>query len=131
MSMETWKAEFYPVDAWKVPEDEAVAHSLQKWIGLRLENLEKHDVELAPNFRVVHEPGTTIGLGINDDTCALCFHHYHESQDGTPICSGCPLKKHTGLACGFAESAWEDFVHYGSVNPMIEALHGALVKEGA
>lgn len=41
MSLAAWKAEHYPVDAANVPAEEAVAHSLRKWRGLRPRVLER------------------------------------------------------------------------------------------
>ena len=42
MDSAAWCEEFYSVDAKDVPKQEAVAHSLKKWIGLLPENLAKH-----------------------------------------------------------------------------------------
>ena len=73
MSLDTWKAEFYPVEAEKVKKRDALAHSLQKWLGLRPGNLWKHKV---------WRPGSAIRiedcyaeLWIGGDTCALCAHY--------------------------------------------------------
>ena len=131
MSYESWQDEFYPVPANEVPEGKALAHSLQKWIGLRQENLEKHGVTLSPGFRMVHEPGHADGLGIDDESCALCAYYATKDLDGEAVCDECPIKKHTGQACGWTGSAWLDFAMFGNPEPMIEALRGALAKEGA
>jgi hypothetical protein len=37
MSLESWKAEFYPIPADEVKKKDALAHSLRKWEGLRKE----------------------------------------------------------------------------------------------
>ena len=51
MSVETWKEEFYPVDATDDEVQEGsifilLDHSILKWTGALPENLKKHDVEL-------------------------------------------------------------------------------------
>ena len=79
----------------------------------------------------VLEPGDPERLEITDDTCALCAYYATQDLDGEAVCDECPLKKHTGLACGWTGSAWLDFIMLGSPEPMIEALRGALAKEGA
>jgi len=78
MTLETWKKEFYPVPADDPSIDtsmKATLHSLQKWIGLRKENLNKHSVYMFAgyvddflDFKSSIDPG----LCINADSCALC-----------------------------------------------------------
>ena len=131
MGFESWKDEFYPVPANEVSEGKALLHSLQKWIGLREDNLEKHGMTMSPSFRMVREPGRTVWLYISDDSCALCYYHLDQTYDGNLECGGCPLYRHTGKTCEHPESAWMDFVHSGNPEPMVEALSGALAKEGA
>lgn len=51
MSFKTWKEEFYPVTAQEIVEkcatrQELILHSLQKWNGLKQENLDKHNVSI-------------------------------------------------------------------------------------
>lgn len=48
MSYQTWAEKFYPVAAELVPEEQALAHSLQKWKGLTEENLDAHGLSLSP-----------------------------------------------------------------------------------
>ena len=98
MSLETWKSEFYPIDADKVEAEDAISHSLNKWIGLQPENLAKHDV------RASLYDGITDGsdrMYVGGDACALCFHHYDQDwcddddEDADP-CGECPLKMARG-----------------------------------
>lgn len=103
MSIESWKAEFYPVQAQRCPQDQAIAHSLKKWDGLREENLQKH--ELRPSHKstdivaIRHELGAAENtFYIHSSSCALCAHFYapdgvEEDEDGNelPLCSTCPL----------------------------------------
>lgn len=90
MSNDTWLAEFYPKPAADVPADEAVAHSLQKWRGLKKENLGNHDI--------YYPPVTT-----NAATCALCQLYYAgelgDDQDPSEKCGKCPLKMVRGAVC--------------------------------
>lgn len=51
MSMRSWKKEYYPVEAAKVPKELAVVASLRKWIGLRLDNLQRHGLVKGDGWR--------------------------------------------------------------------------------
>ena len=97
MSLETWKAEFYPVDAKDVSESDALAHSLKKWEGLRKENLERHKCWMDGGVLVDSEQGfwhdEKYALIIASSSCALC-NYYQENT-----CNGCPLKDVRGAAC--------------------------------
>ena len=118
MSLESWKAEFYPIDANQTHRTDAIDHSLQKWLGLLPENLAKHQMMLVEGE--VLEVGTDLdnpsreGVVINGQSCSLC-HHYldhdfdehedeHESQ-----CHDCPLyQARGGAACDDETSEeWE------------------------
>lgn len=100
MTIKSWKKEFYPVPAYDCPEDQAIEHSLQKWIGLRPENLKKHKVQY------LAESGTVIDLNaVNDEdalcidgeSCALCTHHLDHNDT---LCEPCPLyEARGGFAC--------------------------------
>lgn len=119
MSIETWKAEFYPIDASQTHRDEAIDHSLQKWLGLEPENLAKHNVKL--RWHKVMDESITLddscvpGVQIDGSTCALC-HHYmdhdwdeDEGEYESP-CHDCPLyQARGGVACDDETSdEWED-----------------------
>ncbi len=113
MTLESWKSEFYPIEASEVPESEAVAQSLQKWIGLRKENLDKHECFL-DEFGVVDVNGEY--LMINADSCALCSYYQLAG------CGICPLSE-AGYGCELYESPWDKFTEDNSnVEPMIAAL---------
>lgn len=119
MSLETWKAEFYPVEAISVPEDQAVEHSLQKWYGLRKENLKRHGVRHT-GVNITDDAGKQ--LAINGHSCALCRHH--------PECTGCPLVRVHGVPCDedgdMPLSPYVRFIDAGDPEPMIEILELAL-----
>ena len=128
MSLQSWKSEFYPVPADAVPEDLALAHSLKKWIGLRPENLKRHDVEFTGTR--VHQPGIPDEqLYIEGSSCALCHYHLHPELprwDGR--CRSCPLYAVRGVPCDepTVSNPWGDRIN--SVEPMIQLLERASRK---
>jgi hypothetical protein len=81
MTTKTWEAEFMPTPATE-PKTviDAVRHSLRKWIGFRLENLQRHDVRIDAEFFNLH---------CRDTTCALC-------QQVNSDCARCPLREFLG-----------------------------------
>ena len=114
MSLATWKAEFYPIDAEDVPAEEAVAHSLQKWVGLRSANLEKHGVlhylgKLYEGHYVFY---------IDEESCALCQHYWSAN-----VCKRCPLNHVLGHDCVSGNpSPYDEFIDRDNPEPMITAL---------
>ncbi len=133
MSLKTWKEEFYPVPADQCPKAEAVAHSLRKWRGLTVENLERH--------KMVADGGDLNSGGVSwfrVNGCALCYHYadrYHPDQ--TKVCAACPLAKaRGGVSCdhcapGESESPFRRFRLADDPAPMIAALETALAREQA
>lgn len=129
MSIATWKEEFYPVDASKCPQDEAVAHSLRKWKGLRPDALRAHG--LAANYSLRDAGGATFPVDV--DTCALCKAHTD--------CDTCPLYKvRGGRPCDMATeseeengqpSPFEAWQEKSNPEPMIAALEAAARLQGA
>lgn len=97
MSFATWKKEFYPVKPSKrMTTIQAIEHSIQKWEGLRKENLDKHDVRLDYSMRNVVGEGRE-HLDIDTKSCALCVKFMREdTYDDKGIyigepCQNCPL----------------------------------------
>ena len=82
MSLKTWMAEFYPAPARDALKEQAVEHSLRKWIGLRKENLERHGI-------VDAEPYSIGTMHIDASSCALCKHYW--SLNDEHACVMCPL----------------------------------------
>ena len=110
MSIQTWKDEFYYIDAKEVPG--CVPHSLLKWEGLRPENLRKHGV--------FHEDNIFGGLADSDDnyftvtginTCSLCKKYLDHD------CQGCPVG-----GCHAPDSAYQTSLRRKSPEPMIRLL---------
>jgi hypothetical protein len=128
MSLETWKAEFYPIPADEVSVDDAVQHSLRKWRGLTKENLEKHALS-QKDFFIKENDGDYPLLSIDDSTCALCYHFINDK------CVACPLFKVLSKRCddeencSFKESSYGAFVEESNPLPMIEALEKAAALE--
>lgn len=128
MSLETWKAEYYPVPATEVAKADAVAHSLRKWEGLRLEAVERYG--LAAGGRMLRNQHREAGVFmIIDTTCALCI-QYLEARHGCPLC---PLKIVRGVPCDVdleigdhtEPAPYVEYIHGGDPEPMISWLNKA------
>ena len=145
MSYETWEGEFYgPMPA----EDsviEAVEHSLQKWIGLRAENLQRHDVRLTTRHHVddVAYPDDTVYTGIRGEadyderlavdsrSCALCVYERMQlqqlQQQRRWRCQACPLCKWLGRPCDVGtQTPYIVWRRKADPEPMIYALKATL-----
>lgn len=87
MSLESWKAEFYQLDAnseaVQIDDITRTRHSLQKWIGLRKENLERHN--LSKGLRIIMDNINSNILAIETESCSLCRNYIKTD------CKGCPL----------------------------------------
>jgi hypothetical protein len=121
MSIETWKKEFYPVEANQVSKQDAIAHSLKKWTGATKDNIQKHGVERAGYL--LFDDRDAFGFG--GETCALCVHHAHKHQDSADPCRTCPIVRSGGKACGERGSAYGHFLFFGP-RDMIRVLMKAL-----
>ena len=125
MSIETWKAEFYPVPASEVSAEDALQHSLRKWIGLREENLSKHACT------VYHYVELTDGrkeINIDISSCALC-ESYCTPQDCYD-CSSCPIEKLTGKSCDNGrKSPWGKWTTGEGPEPMIAVLQECIAEQ--
>ncbi len=134
MPYESWYKEFYPTDA---DSDEAskspISHSLRKWIGLRKENLSRHDVHL--DFHAIKSEDGHTCLSIDADSCALCA-VYYETKSRVGKCVECPLYQIRGASCDTIygedwdedtpESPYHRLVNDGDPEPMIKLLERAL-----
>lgn len=117
MSIETWKKEFYPVEACDVPTEEALDASILKWRGVLDTHLKKH--KLTRNGITIIGAPEEDCFELNADTCALCTHYIDEN------CEGCPLYLSTGKTCDGISggSPWQEVV-FGKKSPkvMVNAL---------
>lgn len=119
MSINSWKAEFYPTDAVDTRRDEAIQHTLRKWKGTQSENLAKHEMEKAKYAEIIgltEEDHFYFGSG----SCALCVHY---------TCSDCPLQQHTNYTCSDPGSQYKRWVLENNPEPMIKALEEILAME--
>lgn len=117
MSLQTWKSEFYKVDAYKVGPADAVAHSALKWRGLLPENLKRH--------KVMH-----VGTNVVDDATGRHFTLYSSCALCTNFsCNVCPLFLQEGLACDDTGAKGEISLWHQAIRgsedarPMVEALN--------
>lgn len=130
MSLKTWKAEFYPIDA-NSPKATAtpiaaIEHSLRKWRGLTAENLKRHEI-VKDGQSIESERGGR--LVIADQSCSLCVEYRHVSPPDDdsydlPACSTCPVVVATGRKCISAYHGWEN--DEATAAPMIALLERTL-----
>lgn len=116
MSEASWIKEFYPVPADKVPEENAIQHSLVKWYGLRKENISQHSVIEAP-------------IWPDGESCALCVNYaVEDSRDWH--CGKCPLKEYLKRPCFRGKnSVYEAYIERADPEPMIAALEAIAYVE--
>lgn len=135
MSFESWKAEFYLVDAQDRSVrsvDAALDHSLRKWEGLREKNLEKHGlVQIGTSLFEALPDDTYDGYGlelrIDGETCALCAHFSCSSDFSYSLKPACPLDAKRGAPCDVERedernSPYHAWSKYGHAGPMIRWL---------
>lgn len=129
MSLESWKAQYYPIpaeDFTHLPDIEIVDAAILKWEGLRPQALTDHD--LVKGYRTIfgkpHWEGSPYGMDIGSGSCAFCL-NYIESD-----CTRCPLKIVRGERCD--EQITDDepapYVAWrkeGDAEPMIGLLKAA------
>lgn len=123
MSLESWKKEFYPVEADETGDmtrKQIVEHSLNKWRGLRPINLSEH--RLVKNGQVI-EDDKFYRLVIASESCSLC-QHYYQIESGAP-CSYCPIVKVSAKTCYKQYGHW---IKLGDPEPMIELLERTLAE---
>jgi len=122
----SWIAEFYPEPAEESDNSElqALTHSLQKWIGLRKENLEKHGWKSRMHMMPIE---------VNSTTCALC-HRHCDIMGGT--CKTCPLYIEREAKCYEAkmgdlisDNPYNIFLTDADPEPMINLIQICLDKE--
>lgn len=106
MSLESWKAEFYPTKANSIEAmADPIGHSLRKWEGALKKNLRKHCVSFADHY--VYKEGEGIPFAFTGWNCALCERFYDEDELNTESCEECPIVELTGDDCldAFSQSA--------------------------
>lgn len=139
MSWATWKAEYYPVPAHKVPAKDALAHSIRKWEGLRPEVLSRHGLWAYSGMVRECKDERVVRLEVDSDSCALCWHFFNDSAFDT--CAECPLAQvRGGVPCDCTtpgeESAgrnapYYEFCRQGEPGRMLYWLKRAALREKA
>lgn len=125
MSLKTWKEEFYPIDAEYVSEEDAVEHSLRKWIGLRKENLDKH--RISTGWTGISDGDEDVY--IDSSTCALCQRYFDD--EAVNECASCPLFDLLGKRCDNGDdSPFVIWGEYENPEPMIAALEQLVKHNG-
>ena len=88
MSLQSWKDEFYPVDASECGKShrEQLEHSLRKWRGATKENAAKHGCFYKDHFVISKAESECSGypkaMGFGTKSCALCKNNR---------CRDCPI----------------------------------------
>lgn len=112
MSLQSWKAKYYPVTAedlqYSYDSSEfkgtklefdiiALEHAVLKWSGLNIEIIKDHGLELSSATLIDrYLKSGDLQFRINDNSCVLCLKYsFHDD------CDGCPINKETSC-CGVA-----------------------------
>lgn len=131
MSLKSWKQEFYPITASEAADTldlvGAVKHAIQKWTGLRKENLDKHECRQNDRnkFRVMYKRSR---FQVDTESCSLC----QMFLDRNFNCNGCPLFESRGeIRCDGEmakerNSPYNEWLDTGNPAPMLRALRKAL-----
>jgi len=116
MSLDTWKAKFYPIPVDKCKKKDAAAHSILKWSGLNKSVLRKHGVT-NEGYSISDEQG--YGLAIDGGSCALCNFHCRSETDYRAKCFQCPGVIANGHTC---DDAYGVYTKTGNTAPMMRWL---------
>jgi len=122
--LKEWEKKFYPIEANKTKKKDAVNHSLTKWLGARINNLEKYDMCLEGFGEIEDTEGNKFYF--NGNTCALCYHY----RPASGYCEKCPLYKIRKMECfNFnsceENSPYNEFCDSCNPEPMITLLRKA------
>ena len=121
MSKESWLEEFWLGDIENLDRDneiEIINHSLQKWIGLLPENLDKHGAFIN-NFRNVSTDKELI-LITGNTTCSLCRFY---DCDNT-----CPIFRSKMGCDDIPNSPWRKYMNESDPKPMVRLLKRIMKK---
>jgi hypothetical protein len=121
MSLASWKAEFYKVDASEVPIGQALDHSLLKWTGVLKKNLKKHNCYMDPCISRAITDGLITNIFVLDGgTCALCTWH-------SPFCKTCHLWL-KGKTCNDSNRGYRVFCDTGDPRLLVRELRAAVKR---
>jgi len=119
-SLDTWKAEFYPIEAKDVSEEDAGAHAALKWSGLTKENLDKHNIHIDEYHCIVDSKGSFLEVGSH--SCVWCIINARD-EDNRTHCNGCPGKLFGDY--GSCLSEWYTWERDHDPVPMIDWIEDA------
>lgn len=123
MSLKEWKEKYYPITAEEIANTKGVGpikliqHSLQKWKGLRLQEMGKYDLLATEKF--IHCHGTLKNLSISNISCSLC----QKYLSIIPPCNKCPIYKTNKRECFVEFDLW---IKERDPEPMIKLLEQTL-----
>lgn len=135
MSVDSWQEEYCTEVEAAARESEiaAITHSLKKWKGLRMVNLQDHFV-VASGSELKDPAG--VKFNVTSQSCALCVRH---TVNGAIKCKLCSITKTIGVPCDrvqqFGEFGnhplppWQMFIRFENPEPMIQTLLQTLERE--
>ena len=132
MSLTSWKARFYPVEANRACSNaiEALKHSILKWSGATKANLSAHGLVKLPDSSGIYYALTGSEFNFGTESCALC--QLTKDRDGVN-CNRCPIVLHLGHECYGCNkrgiNAYARFMDHYDPRSMIVLLKKALAKE--
>jgi hypothetical protein len=142
MSLKTWQERFYPVDASDPSLDttfKKIEHSIEKWCGLKPENLSAHGLKMAGRDIMPREDGDDVfNLPrfevVSGATCALCEAFYDAKGDGDEgnmitECFDCPLFKQGNGCEATRNSPYWQSRESGDPSAILKALEEARERE--
>jgi len=121
MSLQSWTEEFYPIPIDECKEEDALGHSLRKWVGFLRKNLKKHKVIIKEDplgYVSIYQKDVNLYIPIiYKDTCALCKFY---SKNNGQYCPSCPIVTEvTGTSCN---DIWQRMSLGHNPKPMIRLL---------
>lgn len=116
-----WLDTYYPVPADQCPKEDAVAHSLRKFEGLRPEALKEHGLRLLQGC--VFDDNDNLIITLGRSSCALCASYFT-----SPRCSGCPLSL-AEKECEVDENPYTEMIDRDDPEPMIAAMKEILKQQ--
>jgi len=147
MSMKSWKEEFYPTESSEeanaASNEAAIKHSLQKWRGLRVENLEKHDLVIVCGPTTIPSIEDAVApferFKVNGNSCSLCNMSgwmakcrecpLSKVRAGHPCDEKCSLDENPTFPTNSVRDPWRVWTYDTNPEPMIYWLEKALEKE--
>jgi hypothetical protein len=134
MSIESWKQEFYPIEAIELVNDgasdiELIRHSLRKWKdGTSQKALLKHNVKYSACAIEDLDPKDTYNrhFSFSGNTCTLCQKYILIEK----VCDNCPLRQYLGRPCDSGSTSKPNIYNSSrnDTSPMVEALENTLYR---